>query len=319
MRKLQLAFIVFAAVIALTPLSAQAQSNDCGTQLRKELVVTVVDPNHAIIDSLRPGHFELKVGKTNAKIIDTEFHLNKQPLDIVFLIDASVSQEKVLPLAQTIAKTFINSLVRTTTNRVAVVSFSNKLNYKPVLTTDFDAARAAVDEIKIDTPPGYVGGGVVIGTSPPKKLDVQGSTSLWDVIQTTTQSLFDSTNTENRRRLMVIFTDGNDTSSNSKFEKVIEDAVKHDMRVFSIGLGDSTNSGVNEGNLKKLSEQTGAIARFPKNREAVEATVDSIAQQLRAYYVITYCADANDRGKIRVEITWEDLRKIKPILAYKRF
>ena len=319
MRKHELTSIVFAVLMAFAPSSAQAQANaDCATQQRKELVVTVVDHNHAFIDSLRPGHFELKIGKTNAKITDVEYHLNEQPLDIVFLIDASVSQEKVLPLAQTIAKTFISSLVRTSTNRVAVASFSNKLNYKPVLTSDFDAAKVAIDEIKVDAPPGYVGGGVVIGTSPPRKLDVPGSTSLWDVIQSITQTLF-SVNAEKRHRVMLLFTDGNDTSSNSKFEKVIEDAVKHDMRVFSIGLTDSINSDVNEGSLKKLSESTGGIARFPKNKEAVETTVDAIAQQLGAYYVITYCAGVNDRGKIRLEITHPELRKIKPILAYKRF
>ena len=317
MRKSKLTLIVFAILIISVPSSAQTPA-DCGTQQRKELVVTVVDPNHAIIDSLRPGHFELKVGKTNAKISDVEFHHNKQPLDIVLLIDASVSQEKVLPLAQTIAKTFITSLVTNGTNRVAVVSFSNKLNYQPVLTSDFDAAKAAIDQIKIDMPPGYVGGGVVVGTSPPKKLDIPGSTSLWDVIQNTTQTLFGA-NTEKRRRAMLLFTDGNDTSSSGKFERVIEDANKHDMTVFSIGLPDSINSYVNEGNLKKLSEHTGGIARFPKNREAVETTVDAIAQQLRAYYVITYCADVNTRDKVRVEITQPDLRKIKPILAYKRF
>lgn len=143
MRKLQLALIVFAALITLAPHSAQSQTTDCGTQQRREIVLTVVDRNDAIIDRLRRGHFALKVGDAGAKISDVEFHFNKQPLDIVLLIDASVSQEKVLSL---------------------------------------------------------------VSPSPPKKLSGPGSTSLWDVIQSTGQKLFGA-NTENRRRVMLVFSD----------------------------------------------------------------------------------------------------------------
>ena len=78
MRKLQLALIVFAALIALAPDSAQSQTIDCGTQQRRELAVTVVDHNDAIIDSLRRGHFALKVGDAGAKISDVEFQRNKR-------------------------------------------------------------------------------------------------------------------------------------------------------------------------------------------------------------------------------------------------
>ena len=300
------------------PRAVQSQSQiGCGTQQRKELVVTVVDPNQSVIDSLRAEHFALRVGNTNATISDVTFQMNKQPLDVVLLIDASVSQEKVLPLAKALAKSFIGAIATAGPNRVAVVSFSDRPTKNPVFTSDFAAARIAVEQIVIDIPPGYVGGGVVISTTPPKNRVMPGATSLWDVIQFTAQTLFDA-KPDNRRRAMLLFSDGNDTSSSSKFNAAIEDAIKHDVAVFSIGLGDQ-NSGVNEQDLKKLSEQTGGIARFPENKEAVESTLDAITQQLRANYVIGYCGEVNSRDKIRVEITQPDIRKIKPLLAYKRF
>lgn len=112
MRKLKLALIVFAALISLAPYSAQSQTIDCGTQQRRELAVTVVDHNDAIIDSLRRGHF-------------------------------------------------------------AVVSFSHKANNNPVLTSDFDSAKTAIDQIHIEAPPGYVGGGVVVSSG-----DVNGQGKL---------------------------------------------------------------------------------------------------------------------------------------------
>lgn len=300
------------------PRAVQSQSQiGCGTQQRKELVVTVVDANQSVIDSLRAEHFTLKVGNANATISDVTFHINKQPLDVVLLIDASVSQEKVLPLARAGAKGFIGYLATGGPNRVAVVSFSNKPSYNPVLTSDFATATTAIDQIRIEAPPGYIGGGVVVSTSPPRNRVVTGSTSLWDVIQSTSQALFGA-KPENRRRAMLLFSDGNDTSSSSKLTSVIDELIKHDVAVFSIGLADA-NFEANEGNLKKLSEQTGGIARFPKNKEALEATLDAIAQQLHANYVIGYCGEVNSRGKLSVEITWPDMRKIKPVLAYRKY
>ena len=318
MKHLFFGLIIYAALITSAPHAIQSQTQSaCGTQQRKELVVTVVDPNQSIIDSLRAEHFTLKVGNANATISDVTFQMNKQPLDVVLLIDASVSQEKVLPLAKALAKSFIDALAKAGPNRVAVVSFSDRPTRNPVFTSDVAAANQAVEQIEIDGPPGYFGGGVVISTRPPKNRVMPGATSLWDVIQFTAQTLFDA-KPENRRRAMLLFSDGNDTSSSSKFNAAIEDAIKHDVAVFSIGLGDP-NSGLNEQDLKKLSEQTGGIARFPKNKEALEATLDAIAQQLHANYVIGYCGEVNSREKLRVEITWPDMRKIKPQLAYKRF
>jgi hypothetical protein len=107
----------------------QSQSNtatDCATQQRKELALTVLDRNGSVIDNLRAEHLSLKVGNSNATISDVLFHNNDQPLDLVVLIDASVSQEKVLPLAKAAAQGFINSVATTGRDRVAVVSFSNR-------------------------------------------------------------------------------------------------------------------------------------------------------------------------------------------------
>lgn len=314
-------FIIFAALLTSAPRLVRSQSTTgsdrCAPLHRKELVVSVLDPRDAIIDSLRAEHLALKVGDANATISDVTFHINKQALDVVLLIDASISQERVLPSAKAGAKSFISALTAAGQNRVAVVSFSNKPTNNFVLTSDFAAAAAAIDRIEIDIPPGYVGGGMVVTSRPPPKKPIGGSTSLWDVIRETAQALSASPS-DNRRRVMILFSDGTDTSSSSKLNAVIEDVMKADIAVFSIGLTDP-NYSVNEGNLKKLSEHSGGTARFPKNKEGVYAAIDAIAQHLHANYVIGYCGEVNDRRKVRVEITWTDMRNIKPILAYKRF
>ena len=276
---------------------------------------TVLDKNGSVIENLRAEHLSLKVGNSNATISDVLFHNNDQPLDLVVLVDTSVSQEKVLPLAKAGAQGFINAVATTGRDRVAVVSFSNKSNTNPVLISDLVAAALAIDQFKTNIPPGYIGGGIVVSTKPPKNRDLTGSTSLWDAIQSTTQALFGA-KPENRRRAMLVFSDGNDTSSSGKLNAAIDDAVKHDMAVFSIGLADPT-FGANEGNLKKLSEQTGGVATFPTKKEALETSLTEIAKRVRANYVVGYCGES--KGKLQLEVADPEIRKAKPVLAYRKY
>jgi len=75
------ALIVFAALISSAPAVHSQSKTDCAPQQRKELIVTVVDPSHSIIDSLRAEHFTLKVGNAKAIITDASFHFNNEPVD----------------------------------------------------------------------------------------------------------------------------------------------------------------------------------------------------------------------------------------------
>jgi Ca-activated chloride channel family protein len=309
--------IIVATLITLVPCAqAQSKATDCGTQQRKELVLTAVDKNGSVVESLRAEHLTLKVGSSDAAISDVVFRNNDRPLDLVVLIDSSISQEKVLPVSKAAAQSFITSVVTAGRDRVAVLSFSNEPNNKPVLTSDLAVAAASIEQIKINIPPGYIGGGMVVSATRPTNPNVLGSTSLWDVIGSTAQALFGD-KAESRRRVMLLFTDGNDTSSSSKLNAAIEDAVKHDMTIFSIGLADPI-FGASESTLKKLSEQTGGVASFPKKKDAVESALMDVAKRVRANYVMGYCGDPN-RAKLQVEVTDPEIRKTKPVLAYKRF
>lgn len=311
-----IALIILAALITAVPHEAQSQlKTDCAPQQRNELVFTVVDKNGSVIENLRAEHLSLKVGNANATISDMAFRNNDQPLDLVVLIDTSVSQEKVLPLAKASAQSFISSVASVGRDRVAVVSFSNKADKNPVLTSNFSAAAAAIEQLKINAPPGYIGGGVVVSTTPPRNPHVPGSTSVWDAIQSTAQALFRD-KPEKHRRAMIVFSDGTDTASRTTLNAAIEEAIKHGLVVFSIGLANQDFS-INEKELKKLSEETGGVASFPKKKEAVETALTEIAKRLSANYVIGYCGELKD--KIQLEVADPEIRKAKPVLAYKKY
>ena len=311
------ALTIVAALSTFAPQLTHSQSKtDCGAQQqRKEFALTALDKNGNVIDSLRAENLTLKLGDSRATISDLVFQTNNQPLDLVVMIDASVSQETVLPSAKSGARSFIASLATAGRDRLAVVSFSDEPARNPVLTSDFGAVMAAIDLINFQRPLGYVGGGVVVSTSRPKG-PIPGSTSLWDAIRTTTQGLF-ATTVENRRRVMLLFTDGNDTASHSRLNAAIEDAIKSDMAIFSIGLADPS-FGLSAGPLKKLSEQTGGVAGFPDKKRPLDAVLNDILKRLRANYVVGYCREVNAAGKLQVEVVDPEIRKVKPVLAYKR-
>lgn len=313
-----LGLIAFTAFNLASPSTTRAQST-CPPEQRKELILTAVDKEGSVIEKLRAANLSLKAGGAAATISDVVFHAT-YPLDLVVVIDASASQERVLPAARAAARAFVSAVASAGEDRVAVVSFSEKPNYLQVLTTDLTAAGRAIDQVRFEPPPGYVGGGAVVSTGPTKPGPVPGSTSLWDVIRSATTELFDA-RPDGRRRTMLLFTDGTDTSSASKLNRAIEDANKYDLSVFVIGLADTENFLLEEEPLKKLSEQTGGIVRFPgKKKEKLEAALTEIARHFRGNYVVGYCGGAaKDRAKLQLEIVDPEIRKAKPVLAYKRY
>ncbi len=320
--KLYVTLGLIAIVVAFTatpPPVAQTQSA-CSPDQRKEFVLTVIDKDGNVVDKLRAKHLSLKVGGAPATISDVVFQ-TKPPLDLAVLIDASASQEGVLATTKASAQAFVASVPTAGQDRVAVVSFSDKPNYVQPLTSDFSSIAAVINDIKLDVPPGYIGGGVVMSVGrPPTSPITAGSTSLWDAVRSATAELF-ADKAEKRRRAMLLFTDGVDTSSSGKLNAIIEEAIKRDVIVFSLGLADETFQRVDEQALKKLSEQTGGSAEFPgKKKEKLEAALTEIARRLRGSYVVGYCGGAaKDRAKLQLEVVDPEMRKAKPVLAYKRY
>ena len=102
--------------------------------------------------------------------------------------------------------------------------------------------------------------------------------------------------------------------------EIIDEVINRDVTVFAIGLG-SLATYTAEQELKKCSEQTGGVARYPGNKkERLEAALTEIARRLRDTYVIGYCGGATkDRAKLQLEVVDPEIRKAKPVLAYKRY
>jgi Ca-activated chloride channel family protein len=245
------------------------------------------------------------------------------PLSIAILIDCSGSEERTLPMEKDAARWFLESVLRPEKDEAAVVTFTGEVTLEQGLTGNMGRLRRAIDEVRFVPPSGYLGGGVVVGGTPSISGTQQvlaGSTAIWDAIWATSNELL-SASAEHTRRAMILLTDGEDTISQVHMQDAINRALKADALIYSIGIGDRYEFGINEGALKKISEQTGGRAFFPNNERDLTSAFAQIERDLRERYLIAYSSSNKMRDgsyrKVSIEIVNPAVRKDNLKLNYR--
>src|SRR5256885_1588263 len=212
------------------------------------------------------------------------------PLSLAILIDCSGSEERTLPEEKAAARSFLESVLRPNKDEAAVVSFTGEVTLEQGLTGNIARLRRAIDRVEFVPPSGYIGGGVVVGGTPPisgTQQTLAGSTAIWDAIWATSNELL-TESAEHTRRAIILLTDGQDTISQMHMHDAITRALKADALIYSVGIGDQYQFGVDEGSLKKLSEGTGGRAYFPRNERELRESFAQIEKDLREQYLIAY-------------------------------
>ena len=245
------------------------------------------------------------------------------PLSIAILIDTSQSEERTLPDEKSAARAFLEAVMRPTRDEAAIVSFTGDVTLEQGFTGNLERLRRAIDRVEFVPPSGYIGGGVVVGTTPPisdQNQMMAGSTALWDAVWASSNELL-SISAENTRRAIILLTDGVDTISQVKMHEAIERAQKADALIYAIGIGDSYQGGVDNGSLKKIAEKTGGRAFFPHNESELRTAFDQIQRDLREQYLVAYSPSNKARDgsyrMIRIDVVDPELRKQTVKLTYR--
>jgi Ca-activated chloride channel family protein len=245
------------------------------------------------------------------------------PLSIAILIDTSRSEERTLPDEKAAARAFVAAVMRPERDETAIVSFTGEVTLEQGFTGNLEHLRRAIDRVEFVPPSGYIGGGVVVGGTPPISGTNQmlaGSTAIWDAVWASSNELL-SISADHTRRAIILLTDGEDTSSQVKMSDAIERAQKADALVYAIGIGDSYQGGVDKGSLEKITEQTGGRAYFPRNENELRVAFDQIQRDLREQYLVAYSPTNKARDgsyrRIQIEVVDPDLRKRKLKLNYR--
>ena len=264
----------------------------CEQSNRRTITLTAETQAGAPANNLRPEDLSITENGTSLEVLDLALKTN-DPLAVAILIDTSVSQERTLSQTRTAALQFLETLLPTAKHRAAVISFTGQPTVEEQLTNDATKLRAALARVKVLLPTGYVRGGLVVGPIP-RHRRVAGTTAIWDAVWTTTEMLKAE---RNARAVIILLTDGEDTSSDKSLRDAVEHAARYDASVFAIGIADKSYGGPNRSNLNKLSEETGGRAFFPKDNEALNAALRQIDQEIRGRYLLTYCGPGSNTAK----------------------
>jgi Ca-activated chloride channel family protein len=283
---------------------------------------TAADSNKRFVNTLKKENIRITEDGQPQEIFTFQTNVDL-PLSIGILIDTSSSEERTLPDEKAAARSFLEAVMRPDKDEAAVVSFTGDVTLEQGFTGNVDRLRKAIDRVEFIPPSGYVGGGVVVGTPPisGSNQTLAGSTAIWDAVWATSNELLSDSAAENTRRTIILLTDGYDTISQMKMSQAIERAQKADALIYAIGIGDLYQGGVDTGSLKKIAEQTGGRAYFPRNEQELRGAFAQIQTDLREQYLVAYSPANKTRDgayrRIQIEVIDPEVRKQNLKLNYR--
>jgi VWFA-related protein len=284
----------------------EEQTIKLDTQL-VNVLFAVQDKQNRYINDIRQEELEVLENGQPQQIFTfrKEFDL---PLTLALLIDVSGSEQYTLPLLKDAGGQFIDSVIRSGKDTAGVIKFEGEATVMQGLTSNPARVRRALEEVAYTAPPP---GGIAGGTTPPiNSGSRQGGTSLYDSIVATCADLLAR---EPGRKTVIVLTDGEDTTSRMKIGDAIDEALKAEVVVYAIGIGDPGYGGVNEGVLKKICDATGGRAVFPKSGRDLDKAFAELERDLRQQYLLAYEPknEVNDGAFRKIEIrvvTRKDLK-----------
>lgn len=106
-----------------------------------------------------------------------------------------------------------------------------------------------------------------------------GLTAILDAVDFSARHLSEKAMSEsNRRRVLVLITDGDDRKSKAKLEEVLKFLKDEKIQVYVIGLSDEK---VSTKLLDKLTKETGGKIYTPKNRAEITTVIKELAAAIR--------------------------------------
>jgi VWFA-related protein len=313
----QVLFVLIGLLIWSGQVRSQTVDQDDVVRVESELTnlpFTVTDKQRRFVTTLRAE--DLRVLEDGVpQTLFTFQQETDRPLAIAFLIDVSASQEETLPNEKSAARLFIENVVKSNRDQVAIVPFTGSAYLEQALTRDVLTTYRVLQGVEIAAP-GYLGSGKPLtGIATGPRLPAtppEGSTAIWDAVALTANNVLTKSQGQ-RRRAIILLTDGIDTTSRLSLKDAVNSALAAETVVYSIGIGNSKLEGVYHDPLKDIAERTGGRAFFPDKKFDLNAAFAEIERELRTQYLIAYSSSNKNRDgayrKIAIEITNPELRK----------
>ena len=243
------------------------------------LIFTVTDKHGHYIPNLKQSDFALLDDqKAPAKV--TSFHQQiNLPLRVGIVIDASTSIRSRFQFEQQSATEFLLEVLKAKSDRAFVMGF----DVTPTVTQDWtnnpDALETGINRLR----PG-------------------GGTALFDAVYTACRDkLLDvSRGQEPVRKAMVLISDGDDNQSRVHPDEAIKECERAETIIYAISTNWTPSRGKGDDVLTQMAQTTGGQVFFPPSVEEMSNSFQSIEEELRSQYALTYTpADFKDDGAFR--------------------
>jgi len=268
-----LPLVLATIVIGQGPLTGHQQPLfRSGTEL-VDLYVTVTDADGRLVPGLAQEDFTILDEDQPQEII--LFENEVQPITVVVMLDSSISTTNVMHLIMGGAEQFLIRMLPD--DRARVGAFNDKIEVLPEeFIGDRDTLIKALDE-----------------------LDFGNETRLFDAIAASLDAL---QGTEGRKVVLVL-TDGQDSSSETGWRDVLEQAIDGDVMIYSIGLEVEYFDGLRnrrtspDSSLRRLAEETGGGYFELEETDELGSTFTRVSQELHSQYILGFAPSVRD-GKV---------------------
>lgn len=269
-------FLLTFLAATLATSTVLAQSDDDVIKVDLSIVVinaSVTDAAGKSVGGLKQGQFHIFEDGVEQKI--ESFGNEETPFAAVILLDTSGSMEERVTLARSAAITFLDGL------RVSDVAAIYNFDSKVSLVQDFSNSRDMRDQAF--------------------DLRANGMTVLNDALFKAADLL---SKRPEKRRAIIVLSDGADTMSGKTAEKALKAAVAVNATIYTVDMSASNDVSAakrqNQGVLTNLAEKTGGRFVATPGGLAMREAFRRIVEELGAQYTIAYApSDTHKDGKWR--------------------
>jgi len=290
----QAKLIMKTAILALTlvslALSSTLLAQDAKPSGRTvELGMIVTDSNKKAIDKIQKEDVRVIEDKTEQTVLSVD--RDDRPIDLVLAIDSSGS---------------VRSLFLTVLESARVI-VANRRPEDEILVERFIGSE------KIESMQDFTRDGKLLLTAIDKFFIEKGQSAVIDALYVAANAFakFNKTGTD-RRKVVVIITDGEDRNSFYKQEQLVKFLHQTGVQVFALGLVTELDKQAGlirlsprdkaEKLLQTVTSETGGRVFFPRNKTELLDSLQQLITDLRGQFRITYQPAKEKKGFRKVEV-----------------
>lgn len=262
------------------------------------IYATVIDADGRLVTNLARENFTVyDNGKPQPVAL---FANDPQSITMTAMLDTSGSMANNVSLVRNATMALVSYL--TPDDRVRLGTFGGRIMLSPAFTNNTeDLARFVWERLR----PG-------------------GGTPLWDAVDVAMDTLTD----RQGRRVVLIFSDGNDSQSRLKLKDAMRRAQQEEFMIYAIGCWGAKNGGriplapeveKPDGGLRKIADETGGGYTELLWTDDLDASFRRVADELHSQYLIGFSPEKADgklhKLEVRVNLPGLTVRSRKTYVA----